>query len=64
MDEIEQWLEWRKAERRKHRTMTMGEYAAWCQGGDSISHPSDANAFPGGITLVLNTPAIIGKTSP
>jgi len=61
MDELEQWQSWRTEQRKKHRTMTWGEYMAWCRGGDSISRPYEANAFPGGLTIHFNTPPVIGR---
>jgi hypothetical protein len=60
-EELDRYFAWRDAMRRKHRTMTMGEYRAWLQGGDLISHPSKASNFLGGLTILLDTPAIIGK---
>ncbi|WP_162918496.1 hypothetical protein [Taklimakanibacter deserti] len=60
---FEQFWKWREEMRRKHRTMTIGEYMAWCRGGDAISCPSSTDAFPGGITILLNTPPIIGKVT-
>lgn len=62
-EEIDRWLAWKDRERRKHRTMTLGEYIAWSRGGDAISHSSEANPFPGGLTILLNTPPIIGRAS-
>lgn len=61
--EIDDWMTWRDAERAKHRFMTAGEYWAWCRGGDAISHPSSANAFPGGLTIDFSAPTIIGRAS-
>lgn len=60
---LDEWFQWRDLNRSKHRTMTLSEYAAWCRGGDAISHPSAANAFPGGLTIILNTPPIIGTVT-
>jgi hypothetical protein len=59
--EIENFFRWRDGMNRKHRTMTVGEYMAWCRGGDAVSHPSNSNALRGGLTIILNTPPIIGK---
>jgi hypothetical protein len=61
---LEEIFAWRQTEKKKHRVMTWSEYTAWCRGGDSISHPSEANAFPGGLTILFDdTPfSIIGKT--
>jgi hypothetical protein len=60
----EEWFAWREAERRKRRVMTVGEYRAWCRGGDAISSSAEANPFPGGLTILLGTPPIIGRTTP
>ncbi len=60
--DLDHWWQWRETQRRKHRTMTLGEYMAWCRGGDAISSSSEANAFPGGLTILF-TPPIIGKVS-
>ena len=38
--------------RSKPRVMTMREYRAWTIVGDTISYPSEANAFPDGITII------------
>lgn len=61
LDEI---FAWRAAEKKKHRVMTWSQYQAWCIGGDSISHPSSTNPFPGGLTITPDdTPLpVIGKT--
>ncbi len=58
----DEWLAWRDAEKKKHRVMTLGEYMAWSRGGDLISHPTSSNAFPGGLTILFNTPPVIGRT--
>lgn len=60
--EAEEFFEWRKRERLKHRTMTWGEYWAWCRGGDSISSCHEANPFPGGLSIILKSPGVIGRT--
>lgn len=60
--ELEKWWQWREAQRHKHRTMTRAEYMVWCRGGDAISSSTEANAFPGGLTILLDTPSIIGRT--
>jgi len=57
---IDDWVQWCDENRRKHRVMTVGEYRAWCAGGDEISHPGSSNAFPGGLTITLGH-AIIGR---
>lgn len=68
MDEKEQqiadWFAWRETERRKHRVMTLSEYRAWIVTGDSISHPSTTDAFPGGITIQFDARPgfIFGRT--
>lgn len=62
-EEIDRWRDWRDAQRRKRRHMTYGEYLNWCRGGDGISSPCEADPFPGGLTIDLNTPPIIGRTS-
>lgn len=62
MATVEEFFGWRKAERKKHRTMTLAEYHAWHIGGDLISHPSVSNPFPGGLTIILGpTSEIFGK---
>lgn len=61
--EAERWFEWRSKERAKHRVMTSAEYFAWCRSGDVLSSPSDANAFPGGITIDFSDNGILGKTA-
>jgi len=65
MTTADEYFAWRDAERRKHRTMTSAEYAVWVRGGgDAISSPSQANAFPGGLTIIIGPEAsIIGRTS-
>jgi hypothetical protein len=59
--QVESFFLWREEQRRKHRVMTWGEYAAWCRGGDAISSPSSSSAFPGGLTIIPDTPPIIGR---
>ncbi len=59
--ELDKWFSWRDSQRRRPRVMTAGEYAAWLRGGDTISSPTTANAFPGGLTIDFNTPPIIGR---
>lgn len=60
--ETERFFEWRNRERRKHRVMTAAEYFAWCRCGDILSHPSSANAFPGGVSIDFSPSAgILGK---
>ena len=61
MDELDKWFEWRDRQRQRPRTMTLGEYECWCRGGDMISDPTTANAFPGGLTITFSGPAIIGR---
>lgn len=61
METIEEWLDWREEQRRRHRVMTYAEYMTWCRGGDAISCPSSANAFPGGLTIDFSEPGIIGR---
>lgn len=64
--EVEEWMDWRDRERRKHRLMTLHEYRMWCVVGDAISDPSTSNAFPGGLTIILakgRDDFILGKTS-
>lgn len=65
MDEKQQKLDryfaWREDMNNRHRTMTVGEYMAWQVAGDTISHPSNSNALRGGLTILLNTPPVIGK---
>lgn len=58
--EAAEFFRWRDQINRKHRTMTLGEYQAWCNGGDAVSHPSNTNALRGGLTILLNTPPYIG----
>lgn len=58
---VDEFFEWRKAERKKHRTMTMAEYQAWCRTGDAISHPCNSNSFPGGLTIVFGAQAVCEK---
>ena len=58
---LEQWFDWRDAQRKRHRVMTAGEYFAWTRGGDAISHSTEANAFPGGLTIDFRGPNIIGR---
>lgn len=61
-DEIDKFFAWRESMRRKPRTMTIAEYSAWCRNGDAISHPSSANAFPGGLTITFGPSAgILGR---
>lgn len=56
MDDVEQqieaYVEWKARMNRKHRTMTFSEYRAWKVAGDAVCHPSSANCFTGGLTLV------------
>lgn len=59
--QIDDFFAWRDRQRKRHRVMTMGEYQAWKSGGDMISHPSNSNCFLGGLTLLVDTPAIIGR---
>jgi hypothetical protein len=60
---MDEFFAWRETERMKHRVMTMAEYAAWCRGGDLISHPSCGNAFPGGVTILFSwSEGVLGKT--
>lgn len=60
-DEMDQFMRWRDEQRSRPRVMTWGEYTAWHRGGgDVISSASETNAFPGGLTIKINTPAIIG----
>jgi hypothetical protein len=59
--EIEQYFSERERLRRKHRVMTMGEYMAWTNGGDALSSSGVTNAFPGGLTILFNTPTYLGK---
>lgn len=59
--ELDEWFAWRDSQRRRHRVMTAGEYAAWIRGGDAISCSTEAGAFPGGLTIDFNGPAIIGR---
>lgn len=47
--------------RRKHRVMTIAEYASWCDGGDAISSASSANAFPGGLTIDFSSDPDSGR---
>lgn len=58
---IDAFFEWRARQNRKHRVMTAGEHAAWLAGGDIISHPSNSGAMAGGLTILLNTPPVIGR---
>lgn len=60
-EENQLWLDWRDVQRSRRRVMTAGEYLAWTRGGDAISYSTDANAFPGGLTIDFRTPAIIGR---
>lgn len=62
-EKLDRYFAWRDAERKKHRTMTWGEYMAWARGGDSISSSTESNPFPGGLTILLNTPSIIGTVT-
>jgi hypothetical protein len=60
-EELENWLSWRDQMRQKHRVMNLGEYRAWCFAGDAISSPTCSSSFPGGLTITLDKPAIIGR---
>ena len=61
-DELDDFFAWREANRRKHRTMTAGEYVAWCRSGDILSTPAEGNAFPGGLTILIGRErGILGK---
>lgn len=62
MSEIGVFLKWREVERHKRRIMTAAEYEMWRRGGDAISSPTEASAFPGGLTIRLsNRPLVIGQ---
>ena len=63
--EAQEFFDWRDRQRKKHRTMTIAEYDAWCCRGDAISSPSCSNAFPGGITIIFGdrNNSILGKVS-
>lgn len=52
--EAQDWFEARDRMHQRHRVMTFAEYHAWCAAGDALAHPSDANAFPGGLTIVFD----------
>lgn len=57
---IYEFLKWREVQRKRHRVMTVGEYYAWRQGGDVLSSPTEANAFPCGLTIEYG-PGVIGR---
>ncbi len=44
---------WRDVLRRKHRTMTIAEYRAWCKVGDILDSPASTGAFRGGLTITF-----------
>lgn len=59
---LDDWLDWREAERNKHRIMTLYEYRIWLIGGDAISCPTSSDSFPGGLTITgPATPYIVGR---
>jgi hypothetical protein len=61
-DKMDEYFEWRDNIRRQPRTMTMGEYLAWAKGGgDAVS--SSCSTAPGWseLTILLNTPPVIGR---
>lgn len=58
--QLREFFEWRQEMRRKHRTMTWGEYNVWLVVGDIVSHPSSGNALAGGLTIRLNTSPVVG----
>lgn len=45
---------WRDQQRRRHRVMTMGEYNAWAKSGDFFDSNVSADAFRGGLTIILD----------
>ena len=51
-EDATRFFDWRERARSTHRVMTMREYRAWTIFGDAISYPSEANAFPAGITII------------
>lgn len=59
--DVQQWLDWRGAQRRRRRVMTWSEYWTWAHSGDSISSCTESNPFPGGLTIKFSGPAVVGN---
>lgn len=59
-DDLAVWLAWRERVDKMKRVMTVGEYKAWCFGGDGVSHPSSSNSLSGGLIILADTPPVIG----
>lgn len=54
--------EWRDGIRKQPRTMTPGEYRAWCMGGgDAVSSSQSTECGWSSLTILLTGPAVIGR---
>jgi hypothetical protein len=62
MDQMDEYFRWRDSVRSQPRTMTAGEYRAWAMGGgDAVSSPSSTEQGWSSLTILFNTPPVIGR---
>lgn len=60
--DTDKFQEWRDGVRRQPRTMTAGEYRAWCMGGgDAVSSSHSTECGWSSLTILLNAPPVIGR---
>jgi hypothetical protein len=65
--ELDAWFAWREKERQKDRVMTVGEYQAWCRGGDCLGWSGSTNPGFRNLTITPGAPIIgqvIGGVAP